>query len=477
MSYLHNMFIIKTDDHHHSLLIGKESMPQVIWFNKYRIIKLLGQGGTAEVYLAEHIKLNTLRAIKHISKHHPLYKLQLKEAQILKDLKHSCIPIVYDIEEDEDGSYIVEQYLEGVTLKEYVAERNHLNDDIIIHFALQLCDLIKYLHSVKRPVLYLDLKPDNIIVTNKTIKLIDFGSAMFRDEADNKAEFYGTVGYAAPELYNNNGLDERCDVYGIGMLLYFMATGKALSARGEKTEHIDVINSGTKKLRRIISRCLRYNPSQRYASVAGLEQQLSAIMKKKKGLIHPRSSIEIGIAGAQARIGTTHMSFRLCSYFSRQNIACLYVEQNKSRCLKQVSSRYMGLNCNEDIIKMNGISMICSNSSLLSNISGYNVVIKDYGCLDNSNINKFIKSRIKILLLGAKDWELGFSEEALELISEYKDVIFLFNFVDGRQYRQVIKNMMFRNCLRIPYEPDPFARPKDKNSHEFFRELAVLCTE
>ena len=452
-------------------------MSQEIWFDKYRIIKLIGQGGTAEVYLAEHIKLNSFRAIKHISKHHPLYKLQLKEAQILKDLKHSCIPIVYDIEEDEDGSYIVEQYLEGVTLKEYVTERNYLNDNIIIHFALQICDLINYLHSVKRPILYLDLTPDTIIVTDRTVKLIDFGSAMFRDEANKNAEYYGTIGYAAPELYDKVSLDERCDVYGIGVLLYFMATGQSLSTSGEKIEHIDFMGSRSKKLGRIISRCLRFDPSQRYASVSVLEEQLSAIMKNKKHLLNPGSSIEIGIAGAQSRIGTTHMSFRLCNYFRRQNLECLYIEQNKSRGLWQAINRYMGLNNDTDIFKLNGISMICADNTQMTDMSGYNVVIRDYGCLNINNKVQFLECEIKILLLGAKDWELGYSEEALELVSEYKDVIFLFNFVNGRQFRQVIKSMMFRNCLRIPYEPDPFARPKDKNSHEFFRELVALCTK
>ena len=461
----------------HSLLIRKESMPYEIWFNKYRIIKLLGQGGTAEVYLAEHIKLNTFRAIKHISKHHPLYKLQLKEAQILKDLKHSCIPIVYDIEEDEDGSYIVEQYLEGVTLKEYVTVRNRLNDNIIIHFALQLCDLINYLHSIKRPILYLDLKPDNIIVTDRTIKLIDFGSAIFRDEADTNAEHYGTIGYAAPELYGNNALDERCDVYGIGMLLYFMATGKVLSTTGIKAEHIDFNYNITKALKKVICRCLRYEPSQRYASVSGLEQQLSAIMKKRRQIICPGSSIEIGIAGAQARIGTTHMSFRLCSYFSKQNLECLYIEHNKSKCLRRTGNRYIGLYNDNDIIKLNNMAMTSSECTQIMDISSYDVVVKDYGSLNISNKEQFLQSRIKILIMGAKDWELELSEEVLELVSEYKDIIILFNFVNGRQFKQIIKNMMFKNCLRIPYEPDPFAIPKDKNSQEFFRELEFYCTE
>ena len=452
-------------------------MPHEIWFDKYRIIKLLGKGGTAEVYLAEHIKLKTFRAIKHISKHHPLYKLQLKEAQILKDLRHSCIPIVYDIEEDEDGSYIVEQYLEGITLKEYVAKRNCLNDDIIIHFALQLCNLINYLHSVSRPILYLDLKPDNIIVTNGIIRLIDFGSAMFCDEVKSNTERYGTKGYAAPELYGNDNLDERCDVYGIGMLLYFMATGKDLSTAGEKFEHIDFNNNSSKMLKKIIGKCLRYDLSQRYASVSLLEQQLSATIKKKKYYFKPGSSIKIGIAGSQSRIGTTHMAFRLCKFFSQQNLDCLYVEQNSSRCIWLAGHRYKELDKDNNIIKMNNISMVRKEYSQLIDMSEFNVIIRDYGNLNYSNKKEFVQSNIKILILGAKDWELKYSEDALEMISEYKDAIFLFNFVDGKQYKQVIKNMMFMNCLRIPYEPDAFALPKDKINKEFFRELAVLFTE
>lgn len=452
-------------------------MAQEIWFDKYRIIKLLGQGGTAEVYLAEHIKLNTFRAIKYISKHHPLYKLQLKEAQILKDLKHSCIPIVYDIEEDEDGSYIIEQYLEGVTLREYLSDRNYLSKDIIIHFALQLCNLINYLHSVKRPILYLDLKPDNIIITDKTLKLIDFGSAIFRDQVKYKTEYYATVGYAAPELYGGAIIDERSDVYGIGILMYFMVTGKALSAGGEKTEHIDFINNCPKKLRKIIIRCLRCDPSQRYASVSQLEQNLSAIFKKKKHIFKTGSSIEIGIAGAQSRIGTTHMSFRLSSYLTWKNIKCLYIESNKSSCLWKMANRHLAFNKDTGIIKIKGIHMIGNKDAQIMDPSDYNVIIKDYGSLNMTNKEQFLRSKIKILILGAKDWELGISEEALELVSEYKDIIFLFNFVDGKQYRQAVRNMLFRNCLRIPYEPNPFSRPKDKNSQEFLRELAVLCSK
>ncbi|HKL98267.1 MAG TPA: serine/threonine-protein kinase, partial [Mobilitalea sp.] len=287
-------------------------MQEEIWFQKYRIIRLLGSGGTAQVYLAEHIRLNSFRAIKFIKHEHPFYNLQLKEAQILKNLKHSCIPIIYDIEENEDGSYIIEQYLEGDTLASYVNTRGTINYDIIIHFALQLCDLIQYLHSIDRPILYLDLKPENIIITGETCKLVDFGSAIYRDEAYAGQDYYATKGYAAPELYHHTDIDERCDVYGIGMLLYYMATGVPVK---EDMNNIDFYKQCPNNLRKVINRCLKYNPSERFASVTHLSKQLSVIGKKNIHLHKSGSSVRFAVAGAQPRIGVTHLSFQICSYY------------------------------------------------------------------------------------------------------------------------------------------------------------------
>ena len=88
-------------------------MEQLIWFQKYEIIKKIGQGGSGEVFLANHIKLNSQRAIKRISKNHLLHNQLLKEAYILKDLKHPLIPIIYDFEEDNDHSYIILEYIDG----------------------------------------------------------------------------------------------------------------------------------------------------------------------------------------------------------------------------------------------------------------------------------------------------------------------------------------------------------------------------
>ena len=450
-------------------------MQQEIWFNKYRIIRILGRGGTAKVYLAEHIKLNSHRAIKCLSKNSPFYELQLKEAQILKNLKHSCIPTIYDIEEDQDGSYIVEQYLEGDTLKEIVNKKSRIGTHIIIHFALQICDLIQYLHSIERPILYLDLKPENIIITNGTLKLVDFGSAIYRDEAGAGQEFYGTRGYAAPEMYRRDTIDERSDVYGIGMLLYYMVTGNPINIGASGMVNIDLINDCPKSLKKIINRCLKFNPSQRYASVTQLSRQLSAGRGKCKFYDEPGKSIRVAVAGAGPRIGVTHLSFRLCRYFVHRKIRCIYREKNDSRCIWLMKNRVEGLSGREDIYKKEGIPMLRQDQAGHSDLSGYPIILDDYGCLTDANLTDFMEADFKILILGAKDWELKYAEQVLDMVAEYKDIVYLFNFLDGRQYQQAMKNMDRRICFRIPYEPDPFAKFKDGSATELFRELAKLC--
>ena len=328
-------------------------MRQEIWFHKYRIIKLLGRGSTAQVYLAEHILLNSYRAIKCISKDHPNYELHRKEAFLLKNLKHSCIPIIYDIEEDDKGSYIIEQYLEGVTLKEYVQSQGPIREYIIISFALQLCDLINYLHSIERPIIYLDLKPENIIVTGTTIKLIDFGSALYKDELKEGQGYCATKGYAAPELYRRDIIDERCDVYGIGMLLYYMVTGLSIGNRLEKITNVDFAGSCSKQLKNIINRCLKFNPSQRYSSVTQLSKNLSAIIRKEKQYLKSSQSLRIAVAGAQNRIGVTHLSFRICSYFIQKRRKCVYEEKNNSGCVRSMKYRYGGLMPKDTIYEIN----------------------------------------------------------------------------------------------------------------------------
>ncbi|MDF2541944.1 MAG: hypothetical protein K0S47_1662 [Herbinix sp.] len=451
-------------------------MQQEIWFHKYRIIKLLGRGGTAEVYLAEHIKLNSYRAIKCISKNHPLYDLQLKEAHILKNLKHSCIPIIYDIEENEDCSYIVEQYLEGETLKEYIVRMGKLKEDIIVHFGILLCDLFVYLHSTTRPILYLDLKPENIIISEDTLKLIDFGSAIYRDEQSDIQTFMGTPGFAAPEIYGHSKVDDRSDVYGIGMLLYTMVTGATYQRGTFGRNHIDFTKGYSKKFKQCINQCLKYNPSQRYASVSALSKHLSVISRKKGVNLHEQSTlITYAIAGAQHRIGVTHFAFRLCSFYRDQKVRCLYHEKNNSHHIWAIQNRYQEVKRDCNAYRIEGITM--QPKGLKQPAEKYQVIVQDYGCLTSENMDEFITADVKIVILGAKDWELAYSEQLLDKITGYKEIYYLFNFMSGKQFLQAMKHMDQKKCYRIPYEPDPYGKPDKGSDLELFLEITGLGRE
>ncbi len=480
MPNFHILHIIKAgqDSLKSPKLIGKERMQEEIWFQKYRIIRLLGRGGTARVYLAEHVKLNSYRAIKCLSKNHPLYELQLKEAYILKNLKHPCIPIIYDIEEDQNGSYIVEQYLEGVTLKSYVAARGYLASECIMHFALQLCDLIHYLHHIERPLLYLDLKPDNIIVAGNDLKLVDFGSALYRDEAVGGNQGYcATYGYAAPELYQREGIDERCDVYGIGMLMYFMATGCCLGKDNQSIGNIDTYHTCSRKLKKIISRCLRIQPQRRYASAAALSKAISAGRRSLPGLCESGPSIRIAVAGVQPRIGVTHLCFRLCKFFMQKTVSCIYRECNASDTIRVIRNRYEGLETDGNTVRLRGITMLIPGRKDERDVRECQVLVEDYGILTKDKLASYLEADLPLLLLGGKDWELNQAEEGLRLLTDQKKPVYLFNFMDGNQFRQAVRQMGRRNCLRIPYAPDPYANPVRGAELEFLEELAETVME
>ena len=446
-------------------------MQQEIWFQKYHIIRLLGSGGTARVYLAKHIKLNSYRAIKCISKTHPLYELQRNEALILKNLRHSCIPIIYDIEEDEEGSYIVEQYLEGDTLKDYVQNKGPIKEDNIISYAIQICDLFHYLHSNDRPILYVDLKPENIMISGKSLKLIDFGSAIYLDELNKDIKITATRGYAAPELYQQRGRYDRCDIYGIGMLLYYMATGVIISPIIKQIPNIDQISGCTKELKNIINNCLKFNPALRYRTIAQLKKYLSALQLGRRGNQETGHRRIIAVAGTQSRIGVTHLAFRLCYYMKSRGMNCIYKEDNQSQCIQALKGYLELPQEGSGSYVLEGFPLLSVGQTMEQDFAETATTVIDLGKLTKNNIDYFLEADTRLIVMGAKDWELAYSEEVLNMIAEYKDIIYLFNFLDGKQFQTVLRNMEQRCCYRIPYEPNPFGKITASNEQELFRIL------
>lgn len=443
-------------------------------FDKYRIVKELGSGGSSTVYLAKHIKLETLRAIKCIKKDNPLYKDALKEAHILKNLRHSNIPIIYDIEEDTRCSYIIEEYIEGKSLKSFRLNYHFIQEDIIINFSKQICELILYLHKNENPILYLDLKPENIIVSNHTLKLIDFGSAIFTKETKKDRRIAGTRGYAAPELYKNKDIDERCDVYSIGMLLFYLFTGITFDSNNNNFKNIDKVPNCSKKLKGIINKCLKYNPSQRYQSVSHLYKKLSEIGQKSNmsiNLLKSKKSLTISLAGSQSRIGTTHTGLLITSYINRYVTNSIYMEKNNKRVVNSIIHRYKNLKRKDEIYTLYDCNMIEGEEMDDKLMDNYQIIVKDYGELNQDNFDDFLSGDISILILGAKVWELTYSEKVLNNLIEQDNIMYLFNFVDGLAFREAVQCMNGKNCSRIPYVTNPFKGYTGENMKELIQDI------
>jgi serine/threonine protein kinase len=255
---------------------------------KYRILRPLGQGGMSTVYLAENAKLGTLWAIKEINKNSKVDILI--EPNILKRLNHPALPRIFDIIEDEENVYIVVDYIEGTPLDVDVEIVGKYPEQKVIGFALEICDVLSYLHTQKpNPIIYRDMKPGNIILSKDgSIKLIDFGIAReYKEESSFDTVYIGTRGYAAPEQYGSGQTNERTDIYSLGVTLYHLATGKSPNDPPYEIKPIRLYDSNlSEELDSIISKCTRQDPEERYGSIAELLTDLKkACNKNSKGNI------------------------------------------------------------------------------------------------------------------------------------------------------------------------------------------------
>ncbi len=173
-----------------------------IFKEKYKIVKLLGQGGMSRVYLVENIKLSTFWALKVIDRSISSKIDIMAEINILKKLEHSSLPRIFDVFEDEFSIYIIEDYISGISLDKELKNKGSFTEGQVIDWSIEICKVLIYLHNIKpNPIIYRDMKPSNIIITNNgMIKLIDFGIAReYKGSCTDDTVYIGTRGYAAPE--------------------------------------------------------------------------------------------------------------------------------------------------------------------------------------------------------------------------------------------------------------------------------------
>lgn len=274
-------------------------MVNEIFQGRYKILRVLGEGGMGKVYLAENINLKTLWAIKEISKKKNTSFDLLAEPNMLKNLNHPALPRIFDIFENEDFLYIIEDYVEGVSLDKALKTVEKYPEHTVIDWAKQICDVLIYLHNLKpNPIIYRDMKPSNLIVNSEgKVKLIDFGIAReYKAQAAEDTTVIGTRGYAAPEQYGTKQTDARTDIYSLGVTLYHLITGKSPN---DPPYELVPVRQLDKKLsagiEHIIKKCTQLNPDKRYQSAEKLLFDLENIHKYNKEAKRKRLLLELRI--------------------------------------------------------------------------------------------------------------------------------------------------------------------------------------
>ena len=254
---------------------------QTLFNGKYKTLNLIGSGGMSKVYLAESTSLGTKWAIKAVDKKlHTEFDL-LAEPNILKKLNHPSLPRIIDIEEDENNLYIIEDYIDGTSLDRQLKEKKNFDENTVINWAKQLCDVLIYLHNQKpNPIIYRDMKPANIIVDkDNKVKLIDFGIAReFKIDNDSDTTYMGTRGYAAPEQYGTSQSDKRTDIYSLGVTMYHLLTGISPLEPPYELRKLRLIDSNfSEGIEYIVNKCIQSDPINRYQSVEELLYDLNNI--------------------------------------------------------------------------------------------------------------------------------------------------------------------------------------------------------
>lgn len=245
---------------------------------KYRIERTLGRGGTSSVYLCTNLELDNLWAVKHVAGN-GVSGLIKSEIEILKKLNHINLPQIADFFQNEEGLFIVESYIEGISLDKLLRSHGSFEIEKVVDWSLQLCDIFEYLHGLRpKPIIYGDMKPSNIIVSRGSrIVLVDFGiSREYENYVGTEFSMAGTEAYAAPEQFIKGGVaDQRTDIYNMGATMYQLLYGRlpkeGLGSFKGTRDKIQV------RLGAAIAKCLESRKEDRYRKVEDIKEELQAI--------------------------------------------------------------------------------------------------------------------------------------------------------------------------------------------------------
>lgn len=239
--------------------------------DRYQIIRELGRGGDGAVYLCGDLRLvGSLWAIKELPSGPSQRQAFETEAVLLSQLEHPRIPVVVDFFVQDDRGYLVREYLDGPSLYDWVEKTGPVSEAQAIQWGIQIGEVLSYLHQRTPPLYHRDLKPQNLMVVNDGLRLIDFGLAREdRGQLQGEPEQAGSLSFTAPEqIKGGHRLGPEADIYSLGAILYYLLMGLPPGPTGGEHRLLHGRPDLSPQTEQLVLECLQPEPQHRPRDVA-----------------------------------------------------------------------------------------------------------------------------------------------------------------------------------------------------------------
>ena len=457
------------------------------FYDRYEVIKELASSRHSKVYLVRHRILDVNRVAKIFNGACEGAERLIQEAHLIKNLRHPHIPVIYDIEqnigEDNVSVCIIEEYIDGKSLREYIQEcilkNDYLNVNEICRISIELCNILEYLHNAGQGILHMDIKPDNIMIDREgKVKLIDFDNAVMQ-ESDNSVD-HGSVFFAAPEQYSGDRARRQSDIYSLGMIILFMASRGQISV--SDCHDLSGISKRYSQLYHVIKKSIHHEWKLRYDRIEDLRKELQIIINS--GGTDKKVSYIIQVAGIRPGVGTTNSIISMAYFFRKNGYSCLIMDEaGNDRLLDEALKG----ECQSDGTYVhNGISFLPDYHGTIE-VKPYkpDIILVDNGCC-YKNISQIITDN--------PDWELNdnsvirvlvtekyISKEERKLLDIIDNHVIMINLVSSQTFYYLTRTeYKGKKCYRLPciyncYEDNPIF---DETMYDFMQDnLSAMWTE
>lgn len=373
----------------------------------------------------------------------------IREASLIKNLKHPHIPIIYDIYEDDISICIIEEYISGKSLRDFVSESEELSISQICDIGIKLCNILEYLHNYCGGIIHLDIKPDNIIIDdNNNVKLIDFGNSLYSYETNEQSML--SPGFAAPEQYQNGQPTKRTDIYSVGMVLKFMAAAGVYS----RISH--------KRIYQVIMKCTRHKPELRYRNIQAVRCALQHISSQSERFNKTKDSNShsyvIKISGTKRGIGVTHIALSMAYAMEKCGIRCVVTEKSGRSDIQALMLN--GKLDESGLFTYNGVHFAAAGVGYKvqdkKSSPCYKVIIVDEGKYGTDKVNYEdimcgLCDNYKIINIIIAGGKYSVADECSIIDSTAHDTRLMLNLMNKTQYYEYVNYVADnRMCYRIP---------------------------